>query len=49
MDYKNMENKKEEKIEQLMIKETVLNMVLRMTDEERYKQKKKYDKVSRIL
>ena len=49
MDYKNMENKKEEEIEQLMIKETAYKMTLRMTNEERDKWKKKYDKVSRIL
>ena len=49
MDYKNMKNKKEEEIEDLMIKETAHNTVLRMTNEERDKQKKKYNKVLRIL
>ena len=34
MDYKNMENKKEEEIEQLMIKETIYKTTLRMTNEE---------------
>ena len=44
-----MKNKKEEEIEWLMIKETACKMTLRMTNEERDKWKKKYDKVSRIL
>ena len=49
MDYKNIENKKEEEIKQLMIKETACKTALRMTDEEWDKWKKKYNKVSRIL